>query len=225
MSGITAILFDLDGVLVDSLGAINTSMRWWARSRGLDADEVVARSHGRRDEDVIRDFLPHVPVGPETQRIEEFDVGEAASVKPLPGARRLLDTLHPGSWAVVTSGTHRVAMARLAGAELPEPSCLVTAECVRRGKPSPDGYLMAMKRLGATPERCLVIEDALAGYAAARAAGMHCLGVGALMADCHGLVGLVPDLSGTWVFEGEHGLSIRTGPSPMNAARSATTVL
>jgi sugar-phosphatase len=179
---------------------------------------VVARSQGRRDEDVIRDFLPHAPVGPEVRRIEEFDVREAASVKPLPGARDLVDALAPDSWAVVTSGSRRVATARLAGAGLPEPACLVTAECVQQGKPSPEGYLIAMERLGVTPERCLVVEDAPAGYEAARAAGMRCLGVGALMADQPGVVGLVPDLGRTRLTAGEDGISIHPGASPVNSA-------
>ncbi|GAA1449606.1 HAD-IA family hydrolase [Nocardiopsis tropica] len=217
-SGFDAILFDLDGVLVDSLGAIEKSMRWWAMERGLDPEDVLARSHGRRDEDLIRECAPSLTVETEIKLIEDFDVQEAKTVRPLPGARRVLRSLEAGSWAVITSGSRRVAAARMAGSGLPEPRCFVTAESVRRGKPFPDGYLLAADRLGAVPERCLVVEDAPAGLAAARAAGMPCLGVGAALAGpLPGLVGQVRDLDEVRVVTGPTGLRVLTGRSRTHA--------
>ncbi|GAA0975153.1 sugar phosphatase [Nocardiopsis tropica] len=217
-SGFDAILFDLDGVLVDSLGAIEKSMRWWALERGLDPEDVLTRSHGRRDEDLIRECAPSLQVETEIELIEDFDVREAKSVRPLPGARRVLRSLESGSWAVVTSGSRRVAAARMAGSGLPEPGRFVTAESVRRGKPFPDGYLLAAERLGAVPERCLVVEDAPAGLAAARAAGMPCLGVGAaLTGPLPGLVGRVRDLDEVRVETGSAGVRVLTGRSRTHA--------
>lgn len=181
LSAIALILFDLDGVLVDSLPVIERILRAWAAEHDLDADKAVALSHGRRDIDLIRLIAPHLDAEAEAARVVEREEHDTTGVRAMPGAADLLATLPAGSWAVVTSGTRAVATARIAAAGLPMPRLLLAAEDVAEGKPSPAGYLRAAALLGQDPERCLVVEDAEAGALAARAAGMECLGVGPVL--------------------------------------------
>ncbi|TDE01062.1 HAD family hydrolase [Jiangella asiatica] len=172
------ILFDLDGVLVDSLGLIERILRAWAAEHELDGDRAVALSHGRRDIDVVRLIAPHLDAAAEARRIVEREERDIDGLTAARGAAGLLAALPPGRWAVVTSGTRAVARARLAAAGLPEPAVLVAADDIVHGKPHPEGYLTAAGLLDAVPERCVVVEDAAAGVRAAAAAGMRCIGVG-----------------------------------------------
>ncbi|WP_107451728.1 HAD-IA family hydrolase, partial [Actinacidiphila rubida] len=114
----------------------------------------------------------------EVARITALELGFMDGVTAMPGAAALLAALPPDRWAVVTSSTPPIARGRLAAAGLPEPALLITADDVDRGKPAPDGYLLAAEKLGAAPERCLVFEDAPIGLDAARSAGMRCVGIG-----------------------------------------------
>ncbi|WP_433331911.1 HAD-IA family hydrolase [Spirillospora sp. CA-294931] len=191
-----ALLFDLDGVLVDSLGLIERILREWAAEHGLDADHAVALAPGRRDIDLIRLLAPHLDAEAETARIVAREESDVAGLRALPGAAETLDALSPASWAIVTSGTRAVATARLEAAGLPLPKFLVAAEDVPTGKPDPSGYLKAAALLGRPPEACLVVEDAPAGAQAARAAGMDCLGVGpALTTQSSPAIATAPDLA------------------------------
>ena len=173
MIDVAAVLFDCDGVLVDSAASVERAWRRWATERGLDDDAVVAIAHGRRTEDTLRDLGFSDDLAAEVQRVEGAEVADAASVSAFPEAAALLPSLPPEAWAVVTSGTHALVTSRLAAAGLPLPSVLVTAEDVAAGKPDPEGYLEAARRLGRPPADCLVIEDAPAGVEAALAAGMR----------------------------------------------------
>jgi sugar-phosphatase len=173
-----AVLFDLDGVLVDSLGAAERILREWAASRGVDGDRAVELSHGRRDVDLVALLAPHLDVQAEVAWIVGREERAVAGITAMPGAFDLLGVLPPGQWAVVTSGARAVARGRIAAAGLPEPARLVAAEDVHRGKPDPQPYLRGAELLGVAPERCVVIEDAMSGVRAARAAGMACVGVG-----------------------------------------------
>ena len=177
-----AILFDLDGVLVDSRGTVERSWRAWAARRRLDAEAVVALLHGRRAVDVVRLIAPHLDADAEVQILLARELADADGVLAAPGAARLLAALPPSSWAIVTSGTRAIATARLRRAQLPIPDVLVSADDVAAGKPHPEGYLRAAARLGARPERCIVVEDAEAGVAAGRAANMTVIGVTACAA-------------------------------------------
>jgi sugar-phosphatase len=170
---VAAVLFDCDGVLVDSAASVERAWRRWATERGLDDDAVVAIAHGRRTEDTLRDLGFADDLASEVERIEGAEVADAASVSAFPEAAALLPALPPEAWAVVTSGTPALATSRLAAAGLPLPSVLVTADDVAAGKPDPEGYLEAARRLGRPPAECLVIEDAPAGVQAALAAGMR----------------------------------------------------
>jgi mannitol-1-/sugar-/sorbitol-6-phosphatase len=169
----SAILFDLDGVLVDSAAFVERQWRRWATSRGLRPEPFLRVCHGRRALETIRIAAPHLDAEAEVRAFQPDDAEDAQPIAPLPGADRLLSTLPPGSWAVATSGPRSSATDRLRRAGLPVPEVLVCAEDVASGKPSPDAYLLAARRLKVAPAGCLVVEDAPAGIDAARAAEMR----------------------------------------------------
>nr|WP_296076542.1 HAD-IA family hydrolase [uncultured Actinoplanes sp.] len=175
---VAAALFDLDGVLVDSMPAIDWCMRTWAVERGLGPQWVVELSHGRRDLDILAEALPGRDPGPELARISQLDIEVLPKVRPIAGAPALLNSFKPGCWAVVTSGTAAIARARLNAAGLPDPELLITAEDVMAGKPDPQGYLLAAEKLGVPPQHCVVFEDADVGLLAAERAGAHRVRVG-----------------------------------------------
>jgi mannitol-1-/sugar-/sorbitol-6-phosphatase len=168
-----AILFDLDGVLVDSTAYVEQQWRRWATAKGLPPEPFLQVCHGRRALETIRLAAPHLDAEAEVAAFRPDDTGWAGlSLGPVEGAQVLLGRLPVGSWAVATSGVRLVAKERLERAGLPVPAVLVCAEDVLHGKPSPDVYLMAALSLGVAPANCLVIEDAPAGIEAARSAGM-----------------------------------------------------
>ena len=166
-----AVLFDLDGVLVDSASYIEEQWRRWATAKGLAPEPFLRVCHGRRALETIRLAAPQLDAEAEIAAFVH-DAGNGNALKPVEGASRLLQTLPMGSWAVATSGTRTAATERLTEAGLPIPAVLVCAEDVVHGKPSPDVYLMAAAGLGIAPADCLVVEDAPAGIQAARSAGM-----------------------------------------------------
>ncbi len=172
-----AILFDLDGVLVNSRANIERHWQVWAQQRGLDFDEIVRTSHGRRALEVIQSLAPHLPAAAEAQALSQREAEDTDGVEPIPGAADLLAALPAQAWAIVTSGTRAIAIARLRHVGLPLPAVLVTADDVSQGKPDPEGYLQAAERLGIAAPHCLVIEDAPPGIQAAQAAGMAVIGV------------------------------------------------
>jgi sugar-phosphatase len=167
-----AILFDLDGVLVDSRAYIEDQWRRWATARGLEPEPFLQVCHGRRAVETIRLAAPDLDAEAEVAAFKPEDAGSSLSLCAMEGAARLLGTLPTESWAVATSGPRLMATARLRQAGLPIPSVLVCAEDVLHGKPSPDVYLIAAAALALSPRDCIVIEDAPAGIEAARAAGM-----------------------------------------------------
>lgn len=173
----SAVLFDLDGVLVDSTGYVERQWRDWAAGRGLEVEPFLRVCHGRRAVETIRLAAPELDAEAEVARFPEFAVENGARLDPLPGARQLLQGLPGGLWAVVTSGVRASAARRIREAGLPTPRVLVAAEDVEHGKPSPEGYLLAAERLDVAPTGCVVIEDAPPGVEAARAAGMRTLGL------------------------------------------------
>lgn len=167
-----ALLFDLDGTLVDSTPAIVRSWARWAAEFGVtEAAFRAVHAHGRTSAALVADLVPADRVAEATRRIEELEIGDLDGVTALPGAAELLDRLPAGRWTIVTSGVRRLALSRIAAAGLPVPPVLVGADDVRHGKPDPEPYLKGAAALGVAPERCLVVEDAPAGLTAARAAG------------------------------------------------------
>jgi HAD superfamily hydrolase (TIGR01509 family) len=172
-----AVLSDMDGVLVDSSAVIERTWRTFAARHGLEAEYVLAQSHGRRARDLIQLVAPHLDVDAEAARVAQEEIAAAGEVRALPGARELVDAIPPERFAVVTSSTRALAIARLNAAGLPVPDVLVTAEEVENGKPDPAGYLRAAELLGVDPAHCIVLEDAPAGVDAGRAAGMTVVAV------------------------------------------------
>jgi mannitol-1-/sugar-/sorbitol-6-phosphatase len=173
----SAILFDLDGVLVDSTRSVDRQWRAWARRKGVDEDKVMAIAHGVRTIEVIRTVAPHFDAEAETWEIEHREAEDSDGVVVMPGAIALAHSLPEGRWCVVTSGTRLLATARMHMAGLPVPKIMVTAEDVANGKPHPEPYLRGAKLLGVSPEDCLVIEDAPAGIQSGRDGGMKVIGL------------------------------------------------
>lgn len=173
----SAILFDLDGVLVDTAAWVELQWRRYAERQGLDPAPFLQVCHGRRAVETIRLAAPQLDADAEVARYDPADECNDEPLRPIPGAERVLGAIPPGAWAVATSGPRASAIARLRRAGLPVPAVLVCAEDVERGKPSPDVYLRAAARIGVEPGRCVVLEDAPPGLEAAAAAGMQAIGV------------------------------------------------
>ena len=166
-----AILFDMDGVLIDSTPAVARVWSQWARERGFDPQKVVRMAHGRPSISTIRDLLPNADHEAENREVERREIADLEGVVPLPGARRLLASLPPERYAIVTSSTRKLAEARLQAAELPLPKFFVTSSDIVNGKPHPEPYLKAAAKLGADPRECIVVEDVPTGIRSGKAAG------------------------------------------------------
>ncbi len=173
-----AILFDMDGVLIDSAPAVERVWRKWANAHHLDPEAVVEQAHGRRSVETIRAVAPQMDAERENVTVEQMEIEDKEGVTALPGALALLRNLPPERFAIVTSATGGLAAARMQYAGLPLPPHMVTADDVADGKPSPEPYLRGAALLGVTAADCLVFEDTPAGIAAARAAGMRVIAVG-----------------------------------------------
>ncbi len=177
----SAILFDLDGVLVLSVGSVERQWTRWARQYGLDPAEVLAVAHGRPTLETIHEFLPriHVPIDPvaETEMMEGREIGDMTGVQVIPGAAELLSRIPPDRWTIVTSGSRGLAESRLKHIGLPIPPTMVTASDITRGKPDPEPYLKGAAALNVPAKECVVIEDAPAGVRAGQSAGARVIGV------------------------------------------------
>ncbi|MEU4220305.1 HAD-IA family hydrolase [Actinoplanes sp. NPDC026623] len=172
LTTIAAVLFDMDGTLVDSDAAVDRAWRGWAAEFGADPDAALAVAHGAPAERTVRLMLPGLTddgVASAAARQLELQYDDLSDVVATRGAHELLASLRL-PWAVVTSADLRLAKARLGAAGIEAP-VLVTVEDVRAGKPDPEGYLRAAELLGVAARDCLVVEDAEVGVAAGRAAG------------------------------------------------------
>ncbi len=177
---VDAILFDLDGTLADSTRSVDRSWRKLADRLGISFDDLNGSYHGVPARQTIARLMPDSAQSEIDEVIEwlaEIEVSDTEDIVMIPGAFVVLDSLPPSRWAVVTSGTRALATARIIAAGLPMPRHLITADDVTAGKPAPDPYLLAAKRLGFEPKRCLVVEDAPAGVASGLASGATVLGL------------------------------------------------
>lgn len=172
-----AILFDMDGTLVDSTICVESTWRTWATRHNLDIEKLLKMAHGRQNHETIRLVAPHLETPEEIAFLVRAEEECRDGIVAVPGARDLVDMLPVERWAVVTSAWRSLAKIRLELAGLPLPAALITADDVKRSKPHPDGYLAAAERLGVEPAECLVFEDAPAGVEAAIAAGMNVVGI------------------------------------------------
>jgi len=173
----SGILFDLDGVLVDSTRSVSRQYRLWAQKINLDPRTVEDIPHGVRSIDIVRKLAPQLDAEAEVKRIEQMEAEDQDGVVVMAGAAELLKSIPQGRWCIVTSGTRYLAASRLKHANLPTPQVMVSADDVSKGKPDPEPYLRAARLLGMTPSDCLVVEDAPAGILAAQGGGMRVIGI------------------------------------------------
>ena len=208
------ILFDMDGILISSLGSVERSWTKWAKMRELDPAHVLALIHGRRAIESVAMLRPDLEPAEELALIEDIELADGEGITVLPGVKALIAAIPVERWTVVTSATERLARMRLAGAGFTVPNRLVTAETVNEGKPHAAPYLAGAALLGFAPEECVVFEDSASGVAAGCAAG--CIVVGTTFSheaehlECANY--LVRDLSGVTVAVAPDGLALRFVP-------------
>jgi sugar-phosphatase len=191
------LLFDLDGVLVDSRICDELVWRSWAAQRGVDPDPMIRAGQGRRASETLREVAPDLDAAAEAAVIDAMEERETSGLRAVAGAASLLAQLEPTRWGIVTSASRRVANLRLMTAGLPIPAVFITRDLVERGKPDPQGYLWAAASLRVEPADAVVFEDAPAGIAAARAGGMRVVGIATTHAPAAIAAAdlVVPDLS------------------------------
>lgn len=165
------ILFDMDGILISSIGSVERSWTKWATMRGVNPEYACRTAHGRRAIETLAMLRPDLDGEAELKVIENLEIEDNEGLTVLPGVPELLASLPKSRWTVVTSATERLARARLAAAGIPVPEMLVTADQVTRGKPHPEPFLAGALLLGFKPEECVVFEDSSSGAQAGRAAG------------------------------------------------------
>ena len=166
-----ALLFDLDGVLINSTPAVARVWRQWAMEHGFNPEEVVARAHGRPSLTTVREFLPNADHEVENREVERREIEDLDGVVPLPGALDLLSSLPEDRWTIVTSCTRPLAEVRIKAAGLPLPPKMITSNDIEHGKPHPEPYLKGASVLGVPAGECVVLEDVPAGVRAGKSAG------------------------------------------------------
>ncbi len=174
---VRGVLFDMDGVLVSSVGSAERCWRQWAAHYGVPDAEQVQIQHGTRAVDIMEQLKPGVDKATGLKLIEDLEIADVGDLQVLPGVRALLDSLPERQWAIVTSATRRLLLGRLGAARLPVPQRLISGEMVQRGKPDPEPYLRGAALVGAPASACLVVEDAPSGIHAGKQAGCRVLGV------------------------------------------------
>ncbi len=182
MSGVVSVsakglLFDMDGVLVSSIGAARRNWRLWAEQFGVPDAANFEVPHGRRAIDIVRLLRPDIDAQAGLKVIEDLEVEDVADLRVLPGVKRLLESLPLERWAIVTSANRRLLLARLTAAGLPVPERIISGEMVERGKPDPEPYRKGAELLGFLPGECVVVEDASSGVGAGKAAGCRVMAV------------------------------------------------
>lgn len=213
----SAILFDLDGVLIDSTPAVARVWRRWAIEHGFDPEEVIAHAHGRPSLTTVREHLPNADHAAENRKVERAEIEDLDGVVPLPGTLELLSSLPRERWTIVTSCTRRLAEVRIRAAGLPMPASLVASTDIVHGKPHPEPYLKGASVLGFPAAECIVVEDAPAGIRAGKASGSRVIafkttsaaealrvaGADWILNDCSDI-----HLIDSWVSSGQSGLVV-----------------
>ena len=178
-----AILSDLDGTLIDSLKCVDYAWEAWAKSHDLDIEAIKKSAHGMRTADSLKLLVPHLDLASEMQALEDLECSVTTDLIEIAGAEILLKSLPKAHWAIVTSGSRRLANHRLSFVGLPRPDVFVTADDVTAGKPDPQCYVQAAQGLGIAPGDCVVLEDSPAGIKAGKTAGARVVAIGFSRAD------------------------------------------
>jgi sugar-phosphatase len=171
------LLFDMDGVLISSIGSVERCWRRWAKIYDVPGADTYEVPHGMRAIDIVKMLRPDIDAEEGLRVIEDMEVEDTGDLRVLPGVKKLLEDLPPERWAIVTSCTRRLLLGRLAAARLPVPARIISGDMVERGKPDPEPYRRGAELLGARAEECVVVEDAPSGVGAGKAAGCRVLGV------------------------------------------------
>ena len=179
----SALLFDLDGVLIDSTPAVERVWSKWAIERGFDPTEVVHRAHGRPSLTTIREYLPDADHEKENLVILHREMEDLDGVVAVPGARELLTALPPDRWAIVTSCTRPLANVRIGAGKFPAAKFVITSDDIKNPKPNPDPFLKGAALLGFPASDCIVVEDAPAGIRAGKAAGSRVIALMSTMKE------------------------------------------
>ena len=167
------LLFDMDGVLISSLGSVERSWQTWAEGHGIDVGETIKTAHGMRAIETVRVLRPDSDHAAELKVIEDLEIGDTEGLQVLDGVASILQSLPQKFWTIVTSATERLTRSRLAFAGIPVPQHIVTADMVTHGKPHPEPYLRGAKILGLAPADCIVIEDSTSGAKAGHSCGVQ----------------------------------------------------
>jgi sugar-phosphatase len=218
------LLFDMDGVLISSIGSVERCWKRWCKRYGIPNAESFEVPHGTRAIDVMRMLKPEfteAQVAEGLRVIEDMEIEDTGDLAVLPGAQVLLAQLPPERWAIVTSATHRLLLGRLAVAGLPVPERLISGDMVVRGKPDPEPYRRGAELLGLTPRECLVVEDSPSGIGAGVAAGCRVLGVLGTHepSELHAATWIVRSLKDIAVRLLEDGLELRFLPVDISGGR------
>lgn len=171
------LLFDMDGVLISSIGSVIRCWRLWAEMYDVPNAASYEVPHGMRAIEIVQTLRPDIDPQEGLRVIEDMELEDMADLKVLAGVKELLEGLPRERWAIVTSATHRLMLGRLAAAGLPIPERIISADMVERGKPDPEPYVRGARLLGFEPAECVVVEDAPSGVGAGVAAGCRVLGV------------------------------------------------
>ncbi|MBK9081886.1 MAG: HAD-IA family hydrolase [Rhizobiales bacterium] len=174
-----ALAFDMDGTLIDSRPAIEALWLGWAKRRNLDGQAILHTAHGRPGVATVAEFEPRVDAAAEWDGLMRQAAEMREGIAPIRGARAMLERLPADRWALVTASERALATRWLAVAGLPFPPLFIGAEDVSAGKPDPEGFLRAARRMGVAPAELLVFEDSLNGARAARAAGARLVAINA----------------------------------------------
>jgi sugar-phosphatase len=208
------LLFDMDGVLISSLGSVERCWKRWCKLYDVPDAENFEVQHGVRAMDILRGLKPEWSDAQRReglQVIEDMEIEDTGDLVVLPGVTALLAELPPERWAIVTSATHRLILGRLAAAGLPVPARLISGDMVERGKPDPEPYRRGAELLGFRPEECIVVEDAPSGISAGVAAGARVLGVLSTheSSELSAATWIVESLEDVAVTAGANGLELR----------------
>jgi mannitol-1-/sugar-/sorbitol-6-phosphatase len=211
---VKGILFDMDGVLISSIGSVRRCWRLWAKHYEIPNADTYEVPHGMRAIEIVRLLRPDIDAQEGLRYIEDLELKDVSDLVVLPGVKALLASLPADRWAIVTSATRRLLVGRLAAAGLPAPSRIISADDVERGKPDPEPYRKGAELLGFEPKECLVVEDAPSGVGAGKAAGSRVLAVlGTHSAeDLRAADWVVASLEGLVVTANQDGLELQFSP-------------